>query len=109
MHPFESVQQELQDQPSPMHFPNYATRGNNDRWIAIQDYQHEDWNTMVQLWKYAYLHICHVIQSVDPSKLENQWHYDENRLISLREGIVDYLRHFKLHLAEIDDLIRENK
>ena len=95
----------LQNQPSPLHFPNYATHGNNDRWIAIQDYQHEDWYTMVQLWKYANLHIIHVINNVDNSKLDNQWYYDETRLISLKEGIVDYLRHFKLHLAEIDDLI----
>ena len=31
----------LQYQQSPVQFPNYATQGNNDRWIAIQDYQHE--------------------------------------------------------------------
>ena len=30
----------LQYQDSPLVFPNYATIGNNDRWIAIQDYQH---------------------------------------------------------------------
>jgi hypothetical protein len=44
------------------------------------------------------------MRNVDPSKLENQWFYDENTLISLREGIVDYLRHFKLHLDEITEL-----
>ena len=27
---------------SPLSFPNYATFGNNDRWIAIQNYQNED-------------------------------------------------------------------
>jgi len=32
----------LQYQESPLRFPNYATHGNNDRWIAIQNYQHED-------------------------------------------------------------------
>ncbi|MZP55686.1 MAG: DinB family protein, partial [Bacteroidales bacterium] len=42
----------LQYQRSPFSFPNYATFGNNDRWIAIQDYQNEDWGNMVQLWKY---------------------------------------------------------
>ncbi len=98
----------LQYQTSPMKFPNYASNGNNDRWIAIQDYQHEDWNSMIQLWKYINLHLSHVIQHVDPSKLNHKWQYDENRLISLEEGIVDYLRHFRLHLAEIDELIHEN-
>ncbi len=41
--------------------------------------------------------------------MENQWYYSEERLISLKEGIIDYLRHFKLHLDEIDELIKKNK
>lgn len=97
----------LQYRESPLRFPNYATHGNNDRWIDIQDYESSDWNNLVNLWKYANLHITHVIRNVDPSKLDKQWLYDENTLISLREGIVDYLRHLKLHLDEITEL--ENK
>ena len=95
----------LQYQKSPLHFPNYATNGNNDRWIAIQNYQDENWEDMVQLWKYSNLHIVHVIKNVDENKLGNQWHYSDERLISLKEGIIDYLRHFKLHMSEIEDLI----
>jgi hypothetical protein len=56
------------------------------------------------LWKYANLHIAHVMRNVNPAKLENIWFYDENTPISLREGMVDYLRHFKLHLEEITEL-----
>ena len=97
----------LQYRENPLRFPNYATNGNNDRWITIQDYESEDWKNLVNLWKYANLHIIHVMRNVDCSKLENQWFYDEETLISLREGIVDYLRHFKLHLDEITEL--ENK
>ena len=97
----------LQYRENPLRFPNYATNGNNDRWIAIQDYESEDWKNLVNLWKYANLHITHVMRNVDSSKLENQWFYDEETLISLREGIVDYFRHFKLHLDEITEL--ENK
>lgn len=99
----------LQYQASPLRFPNYASNGNNDRWIAIQNYQEEDWISMVALWKYINRHVVHVIRHVDPSKLDNEWHYSEERLISLRAGIVDYLRHFKLHLNEIDELIKMNK
>jgi hypothetical protein len=95
----------LQYQKSPLQFPNYASDGNNDRWIAIQNYQNEDWKCMINLWKYSNMHIVHVIKNVDPSKLDNQWHYSEERLISLNDGIIDYLRHFKLHLSEIDELI----
>jgi hypothetical protein len=32
----------LQYQPSPLIYPDYANRGNNDRWIAIQNYQTEN-------------------------------------------------------------------
>lgn len=95
----------LQYRESPLKFPNYATEGNNDRWIAIQNYQEEDWFTLIQVWKYSNHHIMHVIENVDRSKLKNQWHYSETKLISLEEGIIDYLRHFKLHLDEIDKLL----
>jgi len=95
----------LQYRESPCSFPNYATNGNNDRWIAIQDYQHEDWKIMVNLWKYANLHLVHVIRNVDQSKLENQWISSDTKLISLRENIEYYPQHFDLHLKEIEELV----
>ena len=95
----------LQYRENPMSFPNYATFGNNDRWIILQDYQHEDWHNLVQLWKYANLHLIHVIRNVDQSKLENQWISGDTKLISLRENIEYYPQHFELHLAEIEELI----
>ena len=98
----------LQYQPSPLIFPNYATHGNNDRWIAIQDYQHEDWQNLVNLWKYSNLHLAHVIGNIDPAKLDRQWQSGEDRLISLEEMVIYYLDHLELHLREIKELI-ENK
>src|SRR5665647_1736720 len=53
----------LQYQSSPLKFPDYANNGNNDRWIAIQGYQSEDWNTLVQLWKYSNIHLVHVVNN----------------------------------------------
>jgi len=96
---------QMQYRESPLQYHNYATNGNNERWIAIQNYQSEDWKTLVQVWKFTNLHIVHVINNADASKLQNKWHYSESRLISLEEGILDYLRHFKLHLQEIDELL----
>lgn len=95
----------LQYRENPMSFPNYTTMGNNDRWIAIQDYQHENWYNLVQLWKYANLHFVHVVRNIDQSKLENQWISGEDNLISLRENIEGYLPHLELHLGEIEELI----
>jgi len=95
----------LQYRENPMSFPNYATNGNNDRWIAIQNYQQEDWINLVQLWKYANLHLIHVIRNVDLSKMENQWISGETQQISLNENIQSYLPHFELHLKEMEELI----
>jgi hypothetical protein len=97
----------LQYRENPMSFPNYATNGNNDRWIAIQDYQHENWQNLIQLWKYANLHLVHVIRNVDQTKLDNQWRSSETKLISLRENIEGYLPHFELHLREMEELIKK--
>ncbi len=95
----------LQYQKSPLIYPNYAINGNNDRWIAIQNYQNEDWSNMIKLWKYSNYHIIHVIKNINPDKLNNLWQCDEKRLISLKDGVIDYIRHLNLHLKEIEELI----
>jgi hypothetical protein len=95
----------LQYQASPLIFPDYANLGNNDRWIAIQNYQNENWLDLLQLWKYSNLHIVHVINNVSIDKLYNVWISALNDTISLKDMIDDYLRHFNLHLSEIYDLI----
>ena len=95
----------LQYQQSPLIFPNYATFGNNDRWIAIQDYQNEDWSNLIQLWKYSLLHLAHIIGNVDETRLRNEWIADPGETATLEEMINDFTRHLKLHLSEINELI----
>ena len=73
----------LQYQQSPLIFPDYANLGNNDRWIAIQNYQEQEWNDLVQLWKYTNKHFAHVIQNIDNEKLENVWISGLNQKLSL--------------------------
>lgn len=94
----------LQYQESPLTFPDYANFGNNDRWIAIQNYQTEEWNDLIQLWKYANRHVVHVIRNIDPDKLDNVWISGSGESVSLRAMASDYLRHLELHLNEIDEL-----
>jgi hypothetical protein len=95
----------LQYQESPFHFPNYATFGNNDRWIAIQNYQEEDWNDLIQLWKYSNLHFAHIIKNINKEKLNNEWIASADSNISLKDMVSDFPMHFKLHLGEINELI----
>jgi len=97
----------LQYQTPPLIFPNYATFGNNDKWIAIQDYQNEDWMALVQLWKYSLIHISHVIKNVRSDKLNNEWISGPGEKVTLTMMIVDFPRHLKLHLSEINDLINK--
>ncbi len=83
-------------------FPDY--RQNNDLWIALQDYQHADWQNLVQLWKFYNLHIIQVIKSVDETKLGNYWKDYEGTKVTLREMIEGYLSHLHLHIDEIHEL-----
>lgn len=96
----------LQYQESPFEFPNYATFGNNDRWIAIQNYQDEDWQSLILLWKYSCLHFCHVIKNVNESRFDHEWISGPGQKITLKNMIIDFPRHLKLHLSEINELIR---
>ena len=95
----------LQYRETPLDFPNYATFGNNDRWIAIQNYQDENWKNLVQLWKYSILHFAHVIQHINPEKLENEWISGEGSKVTLKEMVEYFMPHFKLHLKEIEELM----
>jgi uncharacterized damage-inducible protein DinB len=94
-------------QESPVNYPDYANLGNNDRWIAIQNYQEEDWNRLIRLWVAVNQHFIHVIRQIEESKLEQQWTSALNETVTLREMVNDYPRHFKLHLNEISELINQ--
>lgn len=64
-------------------FPDY--RQDNDLWIALLDYQHTDWNNLIQLWKFFNLHIIQVIKSVDQTKLDSYWCDFEGTKVTLKE------------------------
>jgi len=97
----------LHYQSSPFTFPNYATNGNNDRWIAIQNYQDEDWFNLVQLWKYMNIHITHLINNIDKDKLKNEWIASPDNNVNLKAMVIDYLPHLELHLNEINEIINQ--
>jgi hypothetical protein len=84
-------------------FPDYTK--DNDTWIAIQNYQNENWENLVELWKYFNLHLIHVMINIDTDKLENIWYDGSIIPVSLNNMITGYIEHFKLHLNEIQELI----
>ena len=84
-------------------FPDYTQ--DNDLWIQLQDYQHEDWHQLVLLLKYYNQHICHVIRSVDKNKLNNYWLDYEGCRVTLDSMICGYINHLNLHFGQIHELI----
>jgi hypothetical protein len=88
-------------------FPDY--RQDNDLWIAIQDYQHENWKNLIQLWKFYNLHMIHLIQSVDVSCTDNYWNDFEGTKVTLNQMIEGYLWHMELHLKEIQVVLEQNR
>jgi hypothetical protein len=95
----------LQYGKSPLNYPNYATYGNNDKWIEIQNYQNEDWHNLVKLWKYSHLHFLHVISNINNERLDRVWLADKDELVTLKEMVDDFPRHFELHISEIEELL----
>lgn len=94
----------LQYREIPLRFPNYATYGNNDKWLRIQAYRNENWQLLLGYWKYAVLHFAHVIQHIDPDSLQNEWFADINDKITLKKMVESFPEHFRLHLKEIEEL-----
>lgn len=97
----------MQYQESPVNYPDYANLGNNDRWIAIQNYQEEDWDRLIRLWLEVNRHFIHVIRQIEETSLDQYWTSALNETITLREMVQDYPRHFKLHLNEISALMNQ--
>lgn len=77
----------------------------SDRWIAIQNYNEASWYDLVHLWKYSNIHIVHVMKNIKAECLDKIWVSALNQKISLKAIVIDYPRHMKLHINEINELI----
>ena len=88
-------------------FPDYTQ--DNDLWLQLQDYQHEDWQTLVQLLQYYNRHICHLIRAIDTTKRANYWLDYEGNRVTLDDMVQGYLAHLQLHFQQIRELTTENK
>lgn len=97
----------LQYQQSPCRFPDYANLGVNDTWIAVQQYQGEEWQLLVDLWHNLNRHLVHVIGCIGKDALTNVWISALNEEVTLKAMVIDYPRHLQLHLGEIAQLLGE--
>ena len=91
-----------------MFFPVYI----QDNWVSIQNYKHESWEQLINLWKYYNLHIAHVVGNIPPDLLnlkitkykseDISWipATDENKF-TLDYLIRDYEGHLRHHLNQV--------
>lgn len=72
-----------------------------DFWVASQKYNQVDWLVVVGLWSFYNYHIAHIIESVDPSVLDNTISISGSQPFTLRFIMTDYAEHLKHHLKQI--------
>ena len=84
-------------------FPDYGQ--DNIHWVTIQHYQERAWTELLDLWCAFNIQIAHIIRSVDPACLSHAWQVDSSTRYTLFDLMVDYLRHLRDHVTQIDDTL----
>ena len=84
-------------------FPDYSK--DNEKWVKVQRYQEKNWNELLLLWQYFNLHLAWVIQTVSPDVLNHIWRLDDNTQVSLRDMMIDYLRHLRVHVDQVNAIM----
>jgi hypothetical protein len=78
-------------------FPGYE----QDRWVAVQDYAHEDWHGLVELWSALNTHLAHVVSRIPADKLATPCRIGGKDPVSLAAVIEGYITHVAHHLATL--------
>jgi len=82
---------------SELHIPGYEQQV----WVATQRYQSEPWANLIQLWKSYNLHLLHLISAISENALGNYCIIGDNKPVTLKFVIEDYVRHLRHHLEQI--------
>ena len=88
-------------------FPDYSVY--NEQWIKIQTYQERPLNDLLALWQYYNQHLAHMMRCVDPDSLNHAWAINADNRVTLFDMMVDYLRHLKEHVEQIERIRRDYK
>lgn len=83
-------------------FPFYQ----QEEFVRVNHYQDQTWDVLLNFWKFYNLHLVHLVENLDETKLKNTWITPDNERLSLGHIIEDYLRHLKHHLAQIRGLLK---
>lgn len=75
---------------------------NQDKWVAITNYQHYSNTDLILLWQLLNKHICHMLKSMTPEMEERKIQTEE--LHTVRWLAQDYIRHLLHHLHQVLEL-----
>ncbi|MFN8344578.1 MAG: DinB family protein [Spirosomataceae bacterium] len=78
-------------------FPGYAQM----HWVAVQQYQSADWYSLIAFWEAYNLHLAHVIEHTEETKLQNTISIEGAGPFTLAFIMSDYVEHLKHHLRQI--------
>jgi len=72
-----------------------------ERWVAVQDYQNAAWTELLLLWKSFNAHLLRVITLIPAEKLAKTFRIAGGEPVTLGYWVEDYLRHLQKHLGQI--------
>ena len=75
---------------------------NQDKWVAIVNYQHYNLPDLISLWYLLNKHICQVLKSMSPEMAKRESETEE--LHTLEWLAQDYIKHLLHHLHQVLDL-----
>jgi hypothetical protein len=78
-------------------FPGYE----QDRWVEVQDYAHEDWKGLVELWSALNAHLAHVVSRISAANMATSCRIGGKDPVSLAAVIESYITHIEHHLAQL--------
>lgn len=77
-------------------------------WIKTEKFNKAKFIDLISLYKYFNILLAHLIENVDESKLANIWKREDKEL-TLKEIMTDYLRHLKDHIKHFEERLNELK
>jgi hypothetical protein len=89
---------------SQLEFPGYGK--DNWAWLELSKYNELGFRDILLLWKQYNILIMNIIKNVKKETLDNFWTLDGVKY-TLKELIVDYVRHLKEHLEQFDKTLEE--
>jgi len=77
---------------------------NQDKWVAIADYQHYPTDDLVNLWSLLNRHICLVLKNASPEAAQRRCGNSDTEVPTIEWLAADYCNHLLHHLHQILEL-----